>query len=158
VVPVAVPATGEKGLNESAVCENGRGEWVAVMRPEDETRNSYQCFSSDGGRTWSPAQDAGFWGYPSHLLRLQDGRLLCTRGYRRDAMGIRAVLSRDGGHSWDLANEIIIRADGKGSGSDNGYPISVQLADGHLFTIYYLNDAENVTHIAGTHWPLPELH
>lgn len=155
MVMIADPLSVGDGFNETAVCGNGRGELVAVMRPKRESMNSYQCVSSDGGKTWSPPVDTGFWGYPSHLLLLQDGRMLCSRGYRRDAMGIRAVLSADGGHTWDVDNEIVIRCDGQGNGSDNGYPISVQLADGHIFTIYYINDEHNVTHVAGTHWNLP---
>lgn len=155
IVEIASPHSVGQGFNETAICDNGRGELIAVMRPRDTHMNSYQCFSRDGGKTWSPPEDTGFWGYPSHLLLLRDGRLLCSRGYRRDAMGIRAVLSADGGHTWDTAHDLVIRADGMGSGSDNGYPISIQKSDGDIFTIYYLNDKENITHIAGTHWPLP---
>jgi hypothetical protein len=72
-------------------------------------------------------------------------------------MGVRAVLSSTGGHTWDLENEIILRADGYGNGGDNGYPISLEhdTEDGRIFTIYYLNDKENVTHVAGTHWQVP---
>lgn len=82
--------------------------------------------------------------------------MLWTRGYRRDSMGVRALISADGGHTWDLANEIVVRADGAGNGGDNGYPISVQKANADIFTLYYINDETNVTHIAGTHWPLPK--
>lgn len=153
---IAHPIGNRIGFSETALCDNGRGEIIAVMRSgEGGTYNTYQSFSSDGGRTWSPPEDTGIWGYPCNVIRLRDGRLLCTYGYRRDAMGVRAVLSSDGGHTWDLENEIVLRADGKGNGGDNGYPLSMQMDDGHIFTIYYLNDAENVTHIAGTHWQAP---
>jgi len=155
IVTIADPLSAGDGFNETAVCDNGRNELIAVMRPKREGMNSYQCFSDDKGKTWSTPEDTGFWGYPSHLLLLQDGRLLCTRGYRRDAMGIRATLSNDGGHTWDVANGIVVRCDGQGNGGDNGYPISTQLRDGHIFTIYYINDEHNVTHVAGTHWDLP---
>lgn len=155
VLPVALPMGDDLGFNETAICQNGMGELIVVMRPTPENHNSYQCFSNDGGKTWSKPEDCGFWGYPSNLIRLRDGRLLCTYGYRRDGMGVRAVLSSDGGHTWDTANEIILRADGTGNGGDNGYPLSVQLEDGTIFTIYYLNDNQNVTHIAGTHWTVP---
>ena len=155
VLPVAMGTPGGLGFDESALCDNGRGEILCVMRPTPETYNSYQCFSRDGGKTWSAPQDCGFWGYPSNLLRLKDGLLLCTYGYRRDPMGVRAVLSSDGGHTWDVENETVIRCDGWGSGSDLGYPISVEIEPGHIFTLYYFNDRQNVTHIAGTHWQVP---
>lgn len=153
---VAHPIGDRIGFSETALCDTGRGEIIAMMRSGSGGEyNSYQSFSSDGGRTWSPPEDTGIWGYPCNVIRLADGRLLCTYGYRRDAMGIRAVLSDDGGHTWKLSDEIVLRADGWGNGGDNGYPLSVQLEDEHIFTIYYLNDRENVTHIAGTHWMPP---
>ena len=157
IVEIASPFSVGRGFNETALCSNGRGELIAVMRPRNENMNSCQVFSSDHGLTWTPPYDTGFWGYPSHLLLLRDGRLLCTYGYRRDAMGVRAVLSNDGGHTWDTESEMVIRCDGMGNGGDNGYPISLQKEDGSLFTIYYINDRENVTHVAGTHWSLPPM-
>jgi hypothetical protein len=157
VVEVARPLGDKISFGEAAICENGLGEIICMMRTSPAGKyNTYQCFSSDGGRTWSPPQDSGIWGYPCNVIKLDDGRLLCTYGYRREPMGIRAVLSDDGGHTWDLENEIVLRADGHGHGGDNGYPISLQMDDGHIFTIYYLNDEHNVTHIAGTNWWPPE--
>ncbi len=156
VTKIAGPQPGVGGFNETAICDNGQGEIIAVMRPRNTSMHSYQCFSNDGGKTWGPPLDTGFWGYPSNVIRLEDGRLLCTFGYRRESMGIRAVLSSDGGHTWDVKNTIVLRADGHGNGGDNGYPLSLQMDDGHIFTIYYINDKENVTHIAGTNWELPE--
>ena len=108
-----------------------------------------------GGKTWSEPVNTGIWGYPAHLLQLPGGRLLATYGYRRAPMGIRACLSLDGGKSWDVENEIVLRADGFGSGSDMGYPITRQLADGTLATIYYFNGIDNITHICLTRWKPP---
>ena len=71
-------------------------------------------------------------------------------------MGIRACLSRDGGKSWDVENEIILRADGFRSGSDLGYPITQRLPDGTLATSYYFNGIDNITHICLTRWTPPE--
>ncbi len=48
------------------------------------------------------------------------GALLCTYGYRKHPYGQRAMMSRDGGPDSDL-----------------GYPSSVELADGSVFTVYY---------------------
>ncbi len=156
VVEVARPLGDRISFGESALCENDIGEIICMMRTSPAGKyNTFQTFSSDGGRTWSPPQDSGIWGYPCNVIHLDDGRLLCSYGYRRDPIGIRAVLSDDGGHTWDLENEIILRADGHGAGGDNGYPISVELDDGDIFTIYYLNDEDNVTHIAGTRWTPP---
>lgn len=120
--------------------------------------------SPDQGKTWEPVLTTPVWGYPQHLLPLRDGRLLMTYGYRRPPYGIRACLSRDNGKTWDLDNEIILRMDGgtpegtprKVGDADLGYPVSVQLADGSMFTVYYLNRDGSNCFIAGTFWELPE--
>ena len=119
--------------------------------------------SADRGRTWEPIVKTPVWGYPQHLLPLRDGRLLMTYGYRRPPWGIRACLSNDQGKTWDLENEIILRMDGgtpegqarKIADADLGYPVSVQLADGSLFTVYYHNTAGTNCFIGGTFWKLP---
>jgi hypothetical protein len=121
--------------------------------------------SPDRGRTWEPVRKTPVWGFPQHLLPLRDGRLLMTYGYRRPPFGVRACLSTDCGETWDLANEVILRMDGgtplgqarKVVDGDLGYPTSVQLADGTIFTVYYHNTAGSNCFIAGTFWKLPEI-
>ena len=121
--------------------------------------------SPDRGRTWEPVTKTPVWGYPQHLLPLRDGRLLMTYGYRRPPWGIRACLSGDQGRTWDLDNEIILRMDGgtpdgqprKVIDGDLGYPASVQLADGSIFTVYYHNTAGSNCFVAGTFWNVPEV-
>ena len=46
-----------------------------------------EVWSEDGGLTWTYPVEASFQGYPNHLLKLRDGRILCTFGYRRKPMG-----------------------------------------------------------------------
>ena len=101
--------------------------------------------------TWSEALRTAIWGYPVDLTKLRDGRILCSFGYRRDPKGIRAVLSSDGGVTWDTDNTYVLRDDGVG---DLGYPGSVQLPDGSILTVYYITLADGVTHSAATRWEL----
>ena len=75
----------------------------------------------------------GVWGLPSHLLRLNDGRLLMTYGHRRQPFGNQARMSDDGGRTW--SEPMIVSGDG--TGGDLGYPSTVQLADGSLLTVWY---------------------
>ncbi len=120
--------------------------------------------SSDRGKTWGPVITTPVWGYPQHLLPLRDGRLLMTYGYRRPPWGIRACLSHDCGKTWDIDNEVVIRMDGgtpegqkrKVGDRDLGYPVSVQLDDDTIFTVYYHNTAGANCFIAGTFWKLPD--
>lgn len=97
------------------------------------SREILQCESADGGKTWSVPKSIGVWGLPSHLLRLQDDRLLMSYGHRRKPFGNQARVSEDHGRSW--SEPIAISADG--SGGDLGYPSTVQLQDGSLLTAWY---------------------
>jgi hypothetical protein len=92
-----------------------------------------QSESSDGGRTWSTPHTIGVWGLPSHLLKLRDGRLLMSYGYRRTPYGNMARISRDHGRTW--GEPITISDDG--IGVDLGYPSTVELGSGELLTAWY---------------------
>lgn len=97
--------------------------------------------STDGGVTWSQPVRTPVRGFPQHLLQLKDGRLLATYGYRYAPQGIRACISRDGGLTWDIDKEIIIRNDG--GTEDLGYPVAVEMPSGEVFCVYYMNDARH---------------
>jgi hypothetical protein len=151
----AVPAS------EAALCETAPGRLTALVRGESGPQDHHllQLWSEDGGRTWSEPVKTGIWGHPAHLLKLEDGRILCTHGYRRQPMGVRAVLSEDGGETW--GSPVVLRDDGgghsphrgEGTGAgDVGYPVSIQLEDGEVLTAYYITPADNVTHSAVTIW------
>ena len=145
------------GYGETALCEAADGTIVAMMRTEPhQNGNLHVARSADGGLTWSPAADTGIWGHPANLLTLPDGRILCTYGYRRGAMGVRACLSGDDGKTWDRGNTIILRSDGMGNGGDLGYPITTLLPNGKLLTVYYITTADGITSIACTRWDISE--
>jgi hypothetical protein len=95
--------------------------------------------SADNGQSWEflnrPVADTGT-GNPPSLLRLQDGRLCLSYGFRAKPYGMRAKLSRDQGRTW--SEEIVLRDDG--GGTDVGYPRSVQRADGRVVVVYYYHD------------------
>ena len=160
--------------NEMAFVEVGN-KILALIR-SDRTANMMESWSSDYGRTWSYPLYTDIVGGPPHLLNVND-KLLCTYGYRQNkkigstlatmipdfslSMGIRARVSEDG-RNW--GKEIILRDDGgtpsrlhkkrqRSGASDVGYPVSVQLSDGSIFTVYYITLAnDGVTHIAATKW------
>jgi hypothetical protein len=136
--------------NESALVETRPGHVLALVRLA-EPGCLIACWSEDAGASWSLPVQTGMWGYPPHLLRLRDGRLLCSVGVRREPLGVQAYLSEDG-TTWDTAHPALLRADGETR--DLGYPVSVQLDDGSIFTVYYMT-VGGVTHIAASRWELP---
>ena len=92
--------------------------------------------SRDGGYTWSEARAAtGPTQIPADLLRLADGRVLMTFGHRSAPFGVRALVSRDDGRTWDSENAVTLAADS--ARADCGYPSSAQMDDGSIFTAYY---------------------
>jgi hypothetical protein len=124
---------------------NGNGTLQGVSL---EDHISVVVRSTDEGRSFRPWQDAGFFGFPHHALRLPDGRVWLTYGYRKPPFGIRArVLNPE---CTDLAEspEIVLRDDG--GSSDLGYPWSALLPDGRILTVYYFNLNDGLRHIAGT--------
>lgn len=139
-------------LAEPSILALPRGKVIIHSRHESSGL-IHQHDSFDGGQTWAPPRPTRIWGYPAHLLRLSDGRLLTVYGHRRSPFGIRASLSGDDGETWDAAPEIIIRGD---LPSGNlGYPTVVELQAGRLFVAYYGEDETGLTHILGSSFELP---
>ncbi len=107
--------------------------------------------TTDGGHTWTRiCRDAvvDAWNPPS-MIKLSDGRICITYGYRGVPKGIRARISEDDGVTW--GSEIMLRCDA--ATWDMGYPRSVQRPDGKVVTIYYYSTLEiPEQHIAATIW------
>jgi sialidase-1 len=139
------PGTTYANYHEPHVAELPDGRLVGMIRlesagPEADVSKAglvqfslMQTESTDGGYTWSDPVPRGFHGSPPHLMVHSDGTLICTYGYRLPGFGQRVMLSRDGGRTWD--SDWIVRDDGPDG--DLGYPSTVELGDGSLFSVYY---------------------
>jgi hypothetical protein len=134
---------GEQELLTAVRCREGNRSWIETHR------------STDLGTNWrlegTTVPDTGE-GNPPSMIRLADGRLCLTYGYRAAPFGLRARSSADGGRSW--STEIHLRDDG--GGRDVGYPRTVQRSDGKIVTVYYFHDQPaSDRYIAATIWNLP---
>ncbi len=121
-------------------CREGKPSWIDCYR------------SKDNGLSWSfaskPVPDTGE-GNPPSMIRMSDGRVCITYGYRAAPFGIRARISSDGGATW--GEEIHLRDDG--GGRDVGYPRTIQRTDGQLVTVYYFhNTLAGDRYIAASIW------
>jgi sialidase-1 len=125
------------------------GRLIAHLRASSNGGYLWQVTSDDGGLTWCKPWQTPMWGFPAHVVQVADGRVLSVYGYRREPFGIRACLSNDGGDTWDMEHELIIRADLPTRVI--GYPTAIALADGTVFTVYWTEDAAGVTAIEGTY-------
>ncbi len=128
-------------------------ELLSAIRRREGPRRWIEAYrSSDNGMSWRldtvAAPDLGA-GNPPSMIRLRDGRVCLTYGYRDQPFGIRARLSDHSGRSWQ--REIILRDDG--GGTDLGYPRSAQRADGKVVTVYYFHEQPtSARYVAATIW------
>ncbi len=133
--------------------EAADGTIVVQIRNHNKKNNreTLQCESSDGGKTWSEPHSIDVWGLPSHLVRLNDNRLLMTYGHRRKPLGNQARISDDNGKTW--SRELIIQGDA--ISGDLGYPSTVQLDDGSLISVWYeLTKEAPKAILRQAHWSL----
>ncbi len=124
-----------KNYHELHAVEATNGRIVVHIRNHNSSNKgeTLQCESIDGGTSWTTPHSIGVWGLPSFLLRLRDGRLLMSYGYRREPFGNQARVSDDHGVTW--SEPLTISDDG--IGGDLGYPSTVELDDGSLLTVWY---------------------
>lgn len=117
--------------------------WIEAWRTDDD------------GAHWKPlgkAVESTGGGNPPSLVRLKDGRLALTFGYRTAPFSIRAKISSDNGATW--GEDIILRQDG--GGFDLGYTRTLVRADGKLVTVYYYNqNKDSERFIGATIWEAP---
>jgi sialidase-1 len=130
---------------------------VAWWRQEYDRHTSlkprlHACRSEDGGRTWSRPEPTPVRGQTPHVLRLLDGRLLLTFGWRLPPYGVRACVLDPEARRWSYQTELVLADDGVSP--DLGYPATVELAPGHLLTAYYEADTWNCGTIVGVRWRL----
>lgn len=132
---VLPPGSGRAQYHEVHCLELPDGQLTALFRTHLIADDNYftltQCFSADGGRTWTTPKETGICGAPPHLCPTAEGAIL-TYGRRIPPYGIlgRRVGAdgRIGAEEWRLAD----------CGDDDiGYPSTVQLPDGTFFTVYY---------------------
>ncbi len=150
--PVTVVDRPEVEFSEPHLAEVGPGELYYILRESRSSGHLYGCRSSDGGSTWSIPEQTSIYGHPGHLLVLEDGRLLCSYGRRKEPFGIRACISEDGGRSWKVEREIVIRHDLPNG--DLGYPTTIEYEPGKLFCCYYGQEPDGVTCVQGTYFSL----
>ena len=151
-------------FSEPALLRLRDGRLICTLRahraPAQRPDNIYLVVSEDDGHTWSQPRRLNLWGFPTHLIHLQDGRVLMTLGYRRGEFGVKCCVSEDG-LTWDAARVFTVHRGGQGPSWERtwwhtGYPSSVQLADGTILTVYHAFSADDppVQYIESARWRL----
>ena len=147
-----LPPTETIRFSEPHLVELPDGKLIGAIR-DDSTFTIWQSESADGGHTWTKPKKIIESGAPPHLMRHSTGVLILSYGYRKEPFGQRIAFSRDNGKTWET--DWILRDDGPSA--DLGYPSTVELSDGSLFTIYYQQlKGDKACSILSSHWTLPE--
>jgi len=128
-----------EGYNETSILQLPDGEMLSALRGPSAGGDG-ECVaisrSKDLGYTWSePKQITAGGEHPGDLCFLRSRNVLLTFGHRRVPYGVHAVVSTDGGRSWRLDRRAALVS--YATNSDCGYPSSVQLDNGTIYTAYY---------------------
>lgn len=129
-------------LCEPHLIEMPNGKLICHIRGEGNGNFTvFQSVSTDKGKTWSEPEmlldKTG--GAPPHLILLSSGVLLSTYGRRELPYGIMAMMSLDGGKSWEKD----IRLYQNLVSGDMGYPSTAELPDKTLLTVFYAKNGKD---------------
>jgi sialidase-1 len=129
------PGDDVQNYHELHMVDAGENRLIAHIRNHNDANRgeTLQSESTDRGKTWTSPHPIGVWGLPSHLLRMRDGRLVMSYGYRRSPFGNEARVSADRGKTWPEPIKLSV----DGPSGDLGYPSTVELSDGSLLTVWY---------------------
>jgi hypothetical protein len=134
-------------FTEPSLVQLNDGRIMAFMRNTTGNDHIVTAISADQGHSWKQWQETDITGHPAHPLKLSDGRIFLSYGYRHKPYGIRAQLLTSSGEQ-KTGKEIIIRDDG--FCGDVGYPWSVELPDKRILIVYYFTGEDGIRHIAAS--------
>lgn len=119
----------QQEMTEPGLARLKDGTLVLITRSEASV-----SFSKDNGYTWTEPRNLPTRIFDPWLLTLRDGKLLSIHGsYQRPQRGLRALISADGGRTWN------------GAGSNYGFTVDptaygysrgVEMPDGSIFIVY----------------------
>ncbi|MBR4071912.1 MAG: exo-alpha-sialidase, partial [Clostridia bacterium] len=143
-------------MHEPHAIELPNGRLLGAIRVHNaEFFTTFITFSDDKGKTWSTPKRIGeLDGAPPHLMVHSSGAVICSYSCRTyGKMGEKAVVSYDNGETWTEDYELDLRV--SPNQHDLGYPSTVELEDGSLYTVYYqAYGDEDMTSLLACKWRL----
>lgn len=148
---------GSSYYGEPYIIQLDDGSFLAAVRTASTVSFSTVYLSrSKDGYTWTTPQPlvSPVLGAPAHFLQLSNGVVIMAYSCRNmQECGSRMIISYDRGATW--SEEMIINIGRQPRDGDNGYPSTVELADGSLVTVYYQKDTgESTPSLLCTKWKL----
>ena len=151
------------GFGEVSSIRTSDGSLLAALRRQipgttgEGFEDTVITESRDNGKTWShPWQLLTTAQVHAYLTELADGRILCTYSNYHVPFGVSAVLSYDGGRTWDLENTVRLSTS---SGYWVGWAVTLQLPDASLMSSYaattYYKQPPDMFTLEVVRWSLP---
>lgn len=151
------------GFGEVSAIRLKSGRYLAALRRQiPETKgegfeDTVLTESSDEGKHWSkPRPMTNTAEVHVYLTELNDGRILATYSNYHLPWGVFAIISNDGGITWDLRNPIQLSLS---ASIWVGWPVTLQLQDNSLITSYasttYLQQPPDMFTCEVVRWHLP---
>ena len=147
---VIVASDPELYFRETELLRLRDGRILAAIRTDKPPYQSYQSYSADEGRTWTPIKKMGFKGHCLRLFQLNGAVACFIREMEPDRPGIAYNVSYDDGETWRHGGQLY-HATGAYSGWAEacGYPDVVRLLDGDLFCIYHTRFVDGDSEVRG---------
>ncbi len=119
--------------DERDIGELRNGRLLSMIRSGEET---YRSYSTDRGKTWSPAEKLDLFGQCPSLLMLASGHILFAyRQVRPNAqVGIGMALSGDDGTTWTETEPLYVSPT---NSRDCAYPSMILDGEDHVLAAYY---------------------
>ena len=168
--PQDLPLPDEKNVPGNLFCEPHAvqlksGRILVGIRLENKNSagvydyKTYLCYSDDNGKTFTmPApvtvDRKALCGAPPHLIQHSSGAVVMVYGRRKAPCGERAIVSYDDGVTW--SKEYVLNEEPDPDCSDIGYPASVELNGGDIYTVYYTHRDTNSV-INAVRWNLNDI-
>ncbi len=134
----------DMGCEEVALLKLPSGKLLAALRGGGVKSDAiWITESDDNGRSWPnpPRKVTDEHQHPADLLILSNGNILMSFGSRHAPYGVRGLISKDEGETWDYSHAIVL-VDNCAEW-DCGYPTTLALPDGMLITCYYRSLSED---------------
>jgi Neuraminidase (sialidase) len=137
-VTIASDQNGVVDFQEPALLRLPDGTIICSLRTTNAGLHAYESRSTDDGKTWSKPVDTFLHGHAANLLYHSSGVIFhAYRSWSQNAriVGVAAVFCEPG-KPWNPAKEFPLVS----VGGDVGYPSSVELPDGSIYTVYYARE------------------
>lgn len=162
---IPIPEGADQAHHEPHAIQMANGDILVAVRYENtytpimKSMRVYTTISHDNGKTWDKAEfQADQHGAPPHLLQHSSGAVVLSYSRRLDPMGQYVRVSYDYGKTWSADTMIAPQDSTVLPAWDHGYPSSVELSNGDIFTVYYQKcPGDDYCSLHSIRWSLDEL-